>query len=231
MNIQRELKKLADPRRAEGEKKYLKSPMKHYGVTVPSLRRLAKSWIKENSQLSIDGVLNQSQKLWKGKSHEERMIAIFLLVFRVDELSFRHLSIIEKMVRESTGWAQLDMISAWLCGKLYQDDKASMTRVLKRWVKDSNFWVRRASLLTLLGPVRKDKGSFPLFDQLATELLPEKEFFIRKAIGWVLRELSKSEPETVFAYIKKHKTEMSGLTYREATRRLPPAMQRELKNA
>lgn len=222
---------LADPTRAKGEKRYLKSPLEHYGVTVPALRKLAKIWLMEHRNFTLPQIIPVCEKLWQGESHEERMLAIFLLVYQVDELTYHDLPIIEHMVRTATGWAQLDMIAAWLCGRLFEDDSTRMTIVMRRWIKDDNFWVQRAALLTLLGPVRKDPSNFLLFTELATPLLPEKEFFIRKAIGWVLRELAKLQPELVYDYVKEHHHAMSGLTYREATRKLPPTMQAKLKTS
>lgn len=222
--IQQELSLLADPVRAAGEKKYLKSPMKHYGVTVPSIRRIAQIWLKKHS-LPIDQIIEFAQSLWQGEYHEERMLAIFLLVYRVKELTFAHYSLIEQMVKESTGWAQLDMVAAWLCGQLYSLDRNLMTSVLNNWVKDQNFWVRRAAILTFLGPARISKSDFKAFTKFAVPLLKEKEFFIRKAIGWVLREVSKKHPQWVLSFVSQHRPQMSGLTYREATRKLPTDMQ------
>ncbi|MFH2019559.1 MAG: DNA alkylation repair protein [bacterium] len=223
-----QLKKSADPIRAVNEKRYLKSPFSHYGVRVPVLRKLAKTWLRNHKNLSFSDLLSFTEKLWAGDYHEERMLAIFLLVYRVDELTFHDLLRIEHMVKTAIGWAELDMIAAWLCGQLYYDNTPKMTSVMKRWIKDENFWVQRAALLTLLGPVRKDPKHFPLFVELSVPLLSEKEFFIRKAIGWVLRELAKINPQLVYAYVSKYKAQMSGLTYREATRKLPPKLQREL---
>lgn len=214
------MRESGDPERARNERRYLKSPQKFFGLTVPFLRKLAKAWLKDHKDSSIEEVINLSQALWAGEYHEERMLAIFLLVYRVESLDFSHLPVIEYMVRSAIGWAQLDMIAAWLCGQIFKESPRRMTAVLKKWVKDDNFWVRRAAILTLLSPLRKEPRHFALFKELATPLLPEKEFFIRKSLGWVLRELSKVEPRLVYQYVKEHKGEMSGLTYREATRYL-----------
>ena len=112
-----------------------------------------------------------------------------------------------------------------LCEK-YPD---KMTTVLKEWIKDDNFWVRRAAILAQLIPLREGRGNLDLFEQLTVPLMGEKEFFIRKAIGWVLRDTSKRRPQLVFDFVQKYGSQMSGLTYKEATRRLPESMQQELK--
>lgn len=224
-----EFKRLADPVRAKNEKKYLKSSLHHYGVTVPSLRKLTKTWLKNHQDYSIDDVLAVSQVLWEGKSHEEKMVAIFLLVYRSSELTFKkHFKHVDHMVKTAEGWAQLDMIAAWLCGSLYEDDNESMAKVMRKWNKSNNFWVRRASVLTLLGPARNSRSHFVLFEELSVPLLSETEFFIRKALGWVLREVSKIYPDLVEDYVRRYAVSMSGLTFREATKKLSLTTQKKL---
>lgn len=231
MNIQQELRKLSDPKRAEGEKKYLKSALKHYGVTVPHLHKLAKEWIKENKELTIDEVIKTTNHLWASNWHEEKALATHILTERRHDLEIRHLPTIEHMVTTAIGWALIDDIAAWLVGTLYELDPNKMTPVLKQWIKSDNFWVRRTATLAQLIPLREGRGNLDLFTELAVPLLSEKEFFIRKAIGWVLRDTSKKRPELVFDFVQKYGHLMSGLTYREATRRLPESMQLKLKES
>ena len=81
--------------------------------------------------------------------------------------------------------------------------------------------MRRSALLSLLGGIRAGRPDLARFERYATAMLAEKEFFIRKAIGWVLREISKKDPAYVAEYTGQHITAMSGVTFREAIRRLP----------
>ena len=80
---------------------------------------------------------------------------------------------------------------------------------------------RRSSLLTLLPGIRRGGLDRERFERYATPMLTEKEFFIRKAIGWVLREAAKKDPAYVAAWTRSHLDRMSGVTFREAVRRLP----------
>jgi 3-methyladenine DNA glycosylase AlkD len=103
-------------------------------------------------------------------------------------------------------------------------DRAHAARgVLGSWAKDGDLWVRRTALLAQHDALRAGAGDFGLFERIAASLLVEKEFFIRKAIGWVLREVSKKRPELVFGFIARHRSDMSGLTLREASKYLPMA--------
>jgi 3-methyladenine DNA glycosylase AlkD len=90
------------------------------------------------------------------------------------------------------------------------------------WATDEDFWVRRSALLALLPGIRAGQPALDRFERYAALMLAEKEFFIRKAIGWVLREISKRDPGWVADWTARHATAISGVTFREAIRRLPP---------
>ena len=90
------------------------------------------------------------------------------------------------------------------------------------WATDEDFWVRRSALLALLPGIRAGQPDLERFERYAAPMLAEKEFFIRKATGWVLREISKRDPRWVADWTARHATVISGVTFREAVRRLPP---------
>jgi 3-methyladenine DNA glycosylase AlkD len=95
--------------------------------------------------------------------------------------------------------------------------------VLDRWACDDDFWLRRSALLALLLPLRRGEGDFGRFGRYADAMLEEKEFFIRKAIGWVLRETAKKKPARVVRWLLPRAARASGLTVREASKPLPLA--------
>ena len=92
---------------------------------------------------------------------------------------------------------------------------------LNLWAQDSDFWVRRSAILSLLGPLRRGEGDFDSFSRYADMMLGEKEFFIRKAIGWTLREVSKKRPCLVYGWIAPRTSRISGVSMREAVKYLP----------
>ena len=93
-------------------------------------------------------------------------------------------------------------------------------RVLERWAIDEDFWIRRSALLAHLVPLRQGRGDFDRFSRFADAMLEEKEFFIRKAIGWVLRDTSRKRPDLVYDWILPRAHRTSGVTIREAVKRL-----------
>jgi 3-methyladenine DNA glycosylase AlkD len=97
-------------------------------------------------------------------------------------------------------------------------------RVRKRlsvWAKDKNFWVRRTALLAEHDALRAGGGDFAFWSRLAASMLDEREFFIRKAIGWVLREVSKKRPELTYAFLREHRDRVSRLSLLEGAKYLP----------
>jgi 3-methyladenine DNA glycosylase AlkD len=92
---------------------------------------------------------------------------------------------------------------------------------LGRWAADDDFWIRCSALLAFLLPLREDPAYFEQFARYADAMVEEREFFIRKAIGWVLREAGKQYPELVYDWLLPRAGRASGVTVREAIKYLP----------
>lgn len=214
------LRAAGDPERAVNEKAYLKSPIDHYGASVPAIRKAVTGTARSRGALSRTALLGAGRRLWKSDVHEHRMAAVLLLELHPDRLDARDFALIERMIRGSFTWAYVDNLAATVAGSLVEREPA-LAEELDRWATDESFWLRRAAMLALMGPLRRRHGDWSRFVRYADSMLHEKEFFIRKAIGWVLRETSKSDPERVRRYVESRLDRMSGVTFREAVRRLP----------
>jgi 3-methyladenine DNA glycosylase AlkD len=140
------------------------------------------------------------------------------------------LPLIERLLRESLTWALVDELAADVVGGILAASRETATPVLDRWASDPDFWIRRSSLLAELRPLRAGTELAP-FLRRAEAMLDEKEFFIRKAIGWVLREVGKRRPEEVGEWLAPRTHRASGVTMREAVRYLPPEEQERLMAA
>ncbi|MER6812383.1 DNA alkylation repair protein [Spirillospora sp. NPDC000708] len=219
-----ELRAQADPVRADSEKRYLKSELAHIGVPVPVLRKIAVLAVRVRP--ARDELLGLVDALWTATDdgrpiHEARMSAVEVLAKRVELLVPGDLAVAERLIRDSAGWVMVDQLADRVAGRLivrYPD----LSAVLDAWVRDPDMWIRRASLLALLPGVRAGTPDLDRLTRYGDILIGEKEFFIRKALGWVLRELSKKDPAWVTAWVEAHMADVSGVTFREAVRRLPP---------
>lgn len=207
-----------DPERAIAQKAYLKSDLAHLGCTVPIIRREAKRAARDHA-LDLGSVLDVADALWVEPVHERRLAAIELIRTRAADLTLDHLPRLERILRECRGWALLDPLALEL-GDVLEGDPG--TPVLDRWAADDDFWMRRTALLAHLGPLSAGRGGFDRFAGYADAMLEEKEFFVRKAIGWVLRSAGKRDPERVAAWVLPRAARMSGVTHREAVKYLLP---------
>ena len=225
--IERALRAAGTPERAAHEKRYLKSELTHLGASVPAIRAEAKRVRRERPDLGREEVLALVEALWAKPVHERRMAAVELLQLYAARLAAADLALVERLIRGSRTWALVDGLAPNVAGPLVQR-YPELGAALDRWAKDDDFWLRRAALLTLLVPIRSGGGDFERFGRYADAMLEEKEFFIRKAIGWVLREASKKAPGRVIEWLKPRATRASGLTLREATKRLQESDRRAL---
>jgi 3-methyladenine DNA glycosylase AlkD len=213
------LRRAGEPARAAHEKRYLKSDLEHYGASVPAIRRIAKAALAENPELPHDDLVDLVEALWSRPVHECRMAAVELLDLRSSLLRRDDIELVERLIRESRTWALVDGLAASVAGALVERFPELGT-TLDRWAADGDFWIRRSALLSLLLPLRRGEGDFPRFSRYADAMLGEGEFFIRKAIGWVLRETARKQPELVYEWLEPRAARASGVTIREAVKYL-----------
>lgn len=113
-------------------------------------------------------------------------------------------------------WDFLDGIAVNLIGRVALQNKSSMEPLLRQWIADEDMWIRRTAILAQLK--HKQETNADLLFELCRARMHEKEFFIRKAIGWALREYGKTNPDSVINFLKEEKANLSGLSYREGSR-------------
>jgi 3-methyladenine DNA glycosylase AlkD len=213
------LREVAIPERAANEKRYLKSDLEHLGASVPAIRRGCKAFLREHHGLTRNDVLALADALWKTGIHECRMAATELLSMCAGLLEALDLDVVERLVRESKTWALVDPLAVDVVGNLAVRFP-ELGPELDRFASDDDFWVRRTALLAHLRPLREGAGDWDRFARYADVMLEEKEFFIRKAIGWVLRETGKRRPEIVYEWLLPRAGRASGVTVREAAKYL-----------
>jgi 3-methyladenine DNA glycosylase AlkD len=217
--IDTELRGRGTPARAEHEKAYLKSTREHYGTSVPAIRSIAKAVGLQHPRIEHEDLVATVRALWSMPAHEDRMVAVELLEVYADRLSAADIALVEQMLRESGTWALVDGLAASVAGRLIEQHP-ELGEVLDRWSVDDDYWIRRSALLALLFPLRRGDGDFERFGRYADAMLHEKEFFIRKAIGWVLRDTARKRPAMVFDWLLPRAGRASGVTLREAVKPL-----------
>jgi 3-methyladenine DNA glycosylase AlkD len=212
---------LENPERGAQERRYLKSDLRFLGTGVPAMRKATLAAAKRH-ELDHDVLVAAATALWDDV-HEHRSAAVELLGSRTDLLGVDDLPFLEELIRTSRTWALVDDLAARVVGPI-----TGTGPTLDRWVADDDFWVQRAALLALLIPLRQGGGDWDRFARYADALLDERELFLRKAIGWILRDTARKRPDLVHAWCLPRAARMSGVTYREVVKHLTPQQRQEL---
>lgn len=224
------LAELGTRQRAEFEKRYLKSSIEHFGVDVGTIHREAKAFQLRHPDLSHRSLIGLVRRMWRHEIHEMRMAAVDLLVLYRMQLQPEDLTVVEGFIRTANTWALVDELAVSVTGDLISR-YPRLKRSMDRWARDPEFWVRRAAMLSFLRSLRASDNDFPRFARYADAMLGEREFFIRKAIGWVLRETGKRNPSLVGDWLSDRAHKAAGLTVREAVKYLPARDQARLTKA
>lgn len=226
--IERALRAAGSPARAAGSQNYLKSSMEFAGTTVPATRAIVTGWRRDHPDLRRAGLVALASALWDGPVFECRTAAVILLTDRQRLLAAEDAALVENLLRTSGTWALVDPLAADVMGGLTVRFPR-LAADLDRWAADGDFWLRRSAMLALLVPLRRgDLAGWPRFASYADAMLGEREFFIRKAIGWVLRETARKHPDLVADWLAPRLHRASGVTVREAVRWLPAGRRDEL---
>ena len=217
-HVRNSLSLLRDSELAAGMAAYMKTEMPFYGVQkplrVPILREIKKNFAPRDLSEYEACVL----ALWAQPHREEKYMAInyadSFQQFKVKDA----IPLYERLIREGAWWDLVDPVSADLVGEAYLVERKSMKPLINKWSKDKDMWIRRCSLLAHLH--HKDVTDEDQLFSLCLNLSSENEFFIRKAIGWALREYSKTAPKAVGKFLKSNRSQLSPLSNREGAKHL-----------
>lgn len=219
------LRAAGDPARAVRDATYLKSRREHWGVPVPCVRRVAAG---VGRTVSREDLLELTARLWRAGPYDAALCSALLLDRHAAVLLPADFPVLEERVREAGTWALVDVLVPRPVAAIDLADRASTTVELDRWAQDEDFWLRRAALLGHLIPLRTDLQVWPRFAGYADSLLPDREFFVRKAIGWVLRETARRHPQVVADWLPPRIGRISAVTLREAVKPLPVQVRQTL---
>ncbi len=219
--VRAELARLADAARAPEMQRYMKSAMPYRGVPAAVQRRAYRALFAAHSLTDAGTWQRVVVALWTGARYrEERYAAIELLSDRRYR-AFRTLAVLplyERLIVEGAWWDLVDGIASHLLGELLRDDPAAMKKEMRRWARDGNLWKRRSAIICQL--TLKEATDLTLLADCIEPNLADRDFFIRKAIGWALRQYAWWDPEWVKNYVGRLGERLSPLSRREALKNL-----------
>jgi 3-methyladenine DNA glycosylase AlkD len=215
------LKAAADPGKATEMQAYMKSAMPYRGVTSPEQKRLWRRLFEAHPLGSAEEWSDVALALWRDATfREERYAAIALTDLRryATYRTIDALPMIEEMIVTGAWWDLVDPLATHHLGDILRSDRRRMTALLKKWARSDDMWKRRAAILSQIR-FKADTDLTLLYDCIDPNFA-HTDFFIRKAIGWALRQYAWVDPKEVQRYVRAHKNELSGLSVREALKNI-----------
>jgi len=196
------------------QKAYMRNQFEYYGLKAPERRKIQAPFLVKK-YLSEKRELHKIVKiLWEKPQRDYQYFSQELVFKYVKQLEKDDMSLFEYMVTHKSWWDTIDFIAVKLMGAYFKMYPEEIEVYIEKWLKSNNIWLQRCALLFQLK--YKEGLDTNLLKYVINSLLGSKEFFINKAIGWVLREYSRTNPKWVREFVDK--TELNPLSRREALR-------------
>ncbi|MFQ5602944.1 MAG: DNA alkylation repair protein [bacterium] len=204
----------ANPAKAVDMKKYMKDQFEFYGIQKPERQKITQAFFEKYGLPETAQLEKIVRELWELPQREYQYFCQGMLEKLKKQMTVSELKLHEYMIVTKSWWDTVDLTAVKLVGWYFQKFPAAVAEKAHEWIESDNFWLQRTALLFQLQ--YKDKTDLELLFSLIKRRADSKEFFIRKAIGWVLREYSKTDPEAVKNFVGEN--ELSPLSKREALR-------------
>lgn len=207
----------ANPEKATGMRAYMKSAMPYRGVQTPIRRKLVRAALRSYPIQSRDEWLAAVLDLWRNASYREERYAALDVTGAPQFRAYRDLETLplyEEMVVGGAWWDLVDDVATHKLRELVDHFPAEMAAEMRAWSTDADLWKRRCSIICQVK--RKEATDLPLLFDCIGPNLADPDFFIRKAIGWALRDLAWTDLHTVEDYVTRYADRLSALSKREA---------------
>jgi len=213
------LREAADPSRAPAMQAYMKSALPFYGVARPQ-RDAALKPVWAAHPPADRGTWEASVRALYDDAafREERYAALALLAREKRWRDPDAVPLIEHLVVAGAWWDLVDVVASRTVSPLRRADPGAWDPVVRRWARSDDLWLRRTSVLSQLGA--RGQVDRDLLAEVVLAAAPSSEFFLRKAIGWALRDLAHRDPAWVSAFVAEHAAELSALSRREACKNI-----------
>jgi 3-methyladenine DNA glycosylase AlkD len=230
-HLKRLLREAADPAARDSSQRFFKEPVRCLGVRGADMHRLASAAAKEYRQakLPFERILKIAGDLWRPGILEERILAILIVGKFNRQLERRHWDHFDGWVDTATNWAETDGLSGEIFAPLLKNEPGLVKR-LKPWTRGKVRWRRRAAAVALVKPVRRGQlhdVAFEICDRLAAD----RDDMVEKATGWLLKEISRTQPRAVTDYLLDNIDGLSRTTVRYACEKLPKSLRAQVMSA
>lgn len=218
------LRPLADPERALGAQRYLKTSMPILGLRTDDFRRALKPVFARLELPDTRAWRAQVLVLFRGATYRDEWWAAGALAGDRRARAFQTMDALpmyEEMIVRAAWWDVVDDLATHRLSEILRREPAPMKRAMRAWSRDENLWKRRSAILCQV-PLKRETDLGFLYAVIEPSL-SSKEFFLRKAIGWALRSYAWTDPKEIARYVEKNRSRLSGLSIREALKNVSRA--------
>ena len=209
-----EFKKNSNPEIALGQKAYMKNHFEFYGIKTPIRRKIQKPFLIREYLPPKNELDKIVKTLWKKPEREYQYFAQELTEKYTKQFDKSDIELFEFMIIHKSWWDTVDFIAPKLVGEYFKLYPEQRNVNVEKWIVSNNIWLQRASILFQLN--YKNELDTEFLTYIINSLLGSKEFFINKAIGWILRQYSKINPNWVLDFTNN--TQLDKLSHKEAIR-------------
>lgn len=211
------LEPFADASKVDGMQAYMRDQFVYMGLNSPDRRKANKPWITAGKTAEAADLLAFAEECWVQEEREFQYCACEVLRAGANVLGPSDLPRVRALIEAKSWWDTIDSLGPWTVGTMVTNHP-QLAAVMDEWVNDDNIWVARVAILHQLG--YKDQTDASRLFRYADLRAADTEFFVRKALGWALRQYARVDPEAVRAYVQTNEDKLSGLTKREALKHL-----------
>ncbi|HEX6150719.1 DNA alkylation repair protein [Nocardioides sp.] len=219
--LRRELAAAGDADRAAGQQRYMKSALPYYGLTAPELRLLLRAHLGAYAPGSREEWEHDVRTLWDEVTHREEWYAAIAIARHRAARSWQDpaaLDLYRHLIVTGAWWDVVDEIASHLVGGVLASHRVQVTPVLRRWAVDNDLWLRRTAVLSQLR--HGEETDLGLLTFAIDQNLTDGSFWLRKAIGWALRQHARTAPGWVREFVSAREELLSPLSQREALKHL-----------
>ncbi|MBK7864629.1 MAG: DNA alkylation repair protein [Archangiaceae bacterium] len=219
--VRKRLADIADAERAVQQQAYMKSAMPYHGVAAVPARAVFREVFAGYAPASAAAWRKDVLAVWNGaRFREERYAAIALCQHRAARgfQRFAVLPLYRELIVSGAWWDLVDELAGNQLPLLLVADRVPMSKAMRAWARGDDLWLRRSSIICQLK--LNDVMDLELLYDCIEPSMDSKEFFLRKAIGWALRQYARRDPAEVARYVKKNAARLSGLSKREALKHI-----------
>ena len=216
--VAQELRKNADHKKSKPMKKYMRDQFEFFGLSSPTRKSVCKEFVQQ--KLNSENTRKFVVLLWAKPEREFQYFAVDYLEKHLDaSTEFEdNMKCMEHLITTKSWWDTVDALANKMVGRLVKEHRDQGKAVMEEWIDHENMWLRRTALLHQLS--YKEETDEEMLFRFCSKRAHEEEFFIRKAIGWALRQHAWRYSSSVKKYLLKHKKELSALSFKEAAKHL-----------